>query len=357
YAPNVSFINLVVHDSVRSGFYTSQEATNTLIYGCIVYNTGWASPDNAEGHGYYLQGSGEICDNLGFNSTGANFHVYASGADCHLRNLTMDGNVAFGAGTLQSVRPYRDWIIGVDAPAVGADNIVLKNNMGFLTGNPTTLAQVQIGRENVNGSLVLDSNYWPQGIVVKNWSNATVSGNVFAPQNSDYAVDLQENLTKLAAKWDNNCYAGPSKHRPFHFNSKECNFSEWKKATGYDSNSSCTGGRLQGTKVFVRPNRYEPGRANVVVYNWDRLSKVAIDVCSILRVGDAFEVRNAEDFFSPPVATGIFDGQALELPMSGLTVAKPNGPLKAPLPTGPTFNVFVLLSRTNQDIAVHARRQ
>src|SRR5438552_4254273 len=204
YAPNCSFINLVVHDSVRSGFYTSTEATNTLIYGCIVYNTGWASPDNAEGHSYYLQGSGELSDNLGFNSTGAIFHLYANGSGCCLRNLVVDGNVAFGAGALQNVRRYRDWIVGVDSPSVNADNIVLKNNMGYAINNPTTLAQVQIGREGVNGSVVLSDNYWPQGIVLNNWSRATVSGNMLAPQNPDYAVDLQQNLTKLSAAWNSN---------------------------------------------------------------------------------------------------------------------------------------------------------
>ena len=78
YAPNISFINLVVHDAVRSAIYTSHDAVNSLIYGCIVYNSGWVSPDNAEGHSYYLQGSGEISDNMAFNSAGANFHFLTS---------------------------------------------------------------------------------------------------------------------------------------------------------------------------------------------------------------------------------------------------------------------------------------
>src|SRR5262245_19592480 len=97
YAPNFSFINLIVHDTVRSAFYTSAEATNTLIYGCVVYNVGWVSPDNAEGHSFYLQGAGEISDCIAFNCTGVNFHLYANGEGSRLRNLTVDGNVAFGA--------------------------------------------------------------------------------------------------------------------------------------------------------------------------------------------------------------------------------------------------------------------
>ncbi len=348
YAPNFSFINLIVHDTVRSAFYTSTEATNTLIYGCIVYNVGWVSPDNAEGHSFYLQGAGEISDCIAFNSTGVNFHLYANGEGSWLRNLTVDGNVAFGAGTLQQVRPSRDWIVGVDNPSVAADNIIVKNNMGFVTGDPITLTQIQLGRENMNGTIVVSSNYWPEGVVLNNWSNATVSGNVIAPQNSDPAVELQQNLTKMIGRWDNNYYSQSSNRERFRSGSMNCNFADWKKNTGLDSASSCNAGRLSGTKVFVRPNRYEPGRANIVVYNWDNSPRVAVDVHSVLNVGVAYEVRNAQDFFSPPVLSGTYDGQPLQLPMTSLTVAKPMAALRTPPPTGPTFNVFVLLPKTRK---------
>jgi len=149
---------------------------------------GWVSPDNAEGHSFYLQGAGEISDCIAFNSAGVNFHLYANSEGCALRNLTVDGNVAFGAGTLQKVRPSRDWVVGVDKPSVAADNIVLKNNMGYVTSDPITLTQIQVGRENMNGSVVLSSNYWPEGLVLNNWRNVTASGNTIAPQNSDPAV-------------------------------------------------------------------------------------------------------------------------------------------------------------------------
>jgi hypothetical protein len=347
YAPNFSFINLVIHDTVRSALYTSAEATNTLIYGCLVYNVGWVSPDNAEGHSFYLGGEGEIADCIAFNGTAANFHLYSNSEGSWIRNLTVDGNVAFGAGTLQQVRPYRDWIFGVDSPSVAADKIVLKNNMGFITGDSITLSQVQIGRENRNGSVVVCSNYWPQGVVLNNWSNITASGNFVAPQNSDPAVELHQNLTAMTGQWDNNYYASSSRDK-FRCGKTDCSFADWKKKTGFDADSSCNAGHLTGTKIFIRPNRYEPGRANIVVYNWDNSHKVAVDVRSVLDVGAAYEVRNAEDFFSPPVLTGTFDGQPLPLPMTGLTVSKPMAALRTPPPTGPTFNVFVLLPKTRK---------
>jgi hypothetical protein len=95
--------------------------------------------------------------------------------------------------------------------------------------------------------------------------------------------------------------------------------------------------------VFVRPNRYEAGRAHIVVYNWAGASSVGVNVSSVLPAGTAYEVRNAEDFFAAPILSGIFDGQPLQLPMTGLSVAKPTGALLTAPPTGPKFNAFVLL--------------
>ncbi len=118
--------------------------------------------------------------------------------------------------------------------------------------------------------------------------------------------------------------------------------------TGYDSSSSCSTGRLHGTKIFVRPNRYEPGRANIVVYNWDDLSEVAVNVRDIVATGASYEVRNAQDFFAEPVLSGTFKGEALQLPMNGLSTARPMAALRTPAATGPTFNVFVLLSHVKK---------
>jgi hypothetical protein len=41
-------------------------------------------------------------------------------------------------------------------------------------------------------------------------------------------------------------------------------------------------------KVFVRPNAYEPGRANIVVFNWDRPPTASVDVSAAkLKQGDS----------------------------------------------------------------------
>lgn len=350
HSPNFRFINLVVHDQTRSGIYLSEISTNTLVYGCVVYNNGWASPDNAEGHGLYVQshlGTRELADNVAFNAAGANFHIYENRSTGRVAEVTLNGNVAFNAGALQAVRRYADWIVGVDAPAVQADTIVLKSNMGYVTPASAALDgdPVQIGRAGINGSVALLDNYLPLGLSLNNWTIAAVSGNFFAAQTTNWIISLNQTQLPLAAAWDNNSYLSPTADTYFRFNSNEYDFAGWQTVTGFDANSTHTVGPLSGTKIFVRPNRYEPGRANVIVYNWDNLDSVAVDVSSVLAPGAAYEVRNAQDFFAPPVLSGVFNGGPLILPMTGLTVAAPTGPLLTPPPTGPTFNVFILLPR------------
>jgi hypothetical protein len=348
YSPNLSFINLTVHDQTRHGFYISYFASNTLIYGCVVYNNGWLSPDNAEGHGLYVRGghgTREVSENIVFNNSGASMHCYDIASGARLSGLTLDGNVAFNAGAIQDVRRYRDWVVGVDAPALAADNLVLKGNMGYYRPGSRSYEEVQIGREGLNGSVALLNNYWPQRFLIRNWTIAALAGNLFAAQTTGPIVSLVQTQASLAAAWNDNTYWRSATARDFLLNSTMYGFSDWQSATWYDKHSSYSVGSLSGTKVFVRPNRYEPGRANIIVYNWDNLNAVSVDASSVLALGAAYEVRNAQDFFAPPVLSGVFDGQPLELPTTGLTVAVPTGPLLTPAATGPTFNVFVLLSR------------
>lgn len=345
YAPNMSFVNLIVHDETRHGFYVSQSASNNVIYGSLVYNNGWMSPDNAEGHGIYVQGANggrEVAENIVFNNSGADLHVYENAPNLRLAGVTLVGNVAFNAGAIQNVRPYRDWIVGVDAPAINADRIVLRNNMGYVT-QYGSYSQVQVGRDGVNGSVALLNNYLPQGLAMNNWTIAAVAGNFLMGQHTNDAVSLNQTQVLLAAAWNGNRYTLSVDATGFSGNSIGFGFTGWQGATGFDSNSTYRVGYPSGTEIFVRPNAYEPGRANIIVYNWDHLTNVAVDVSSVLTSGATYEVRNAEDFFGPPVLSGVFDGTPLHLPMTGLTVAAPNGSLITPPPTGPTFNVFVLL--------------
>src|SRR5262245_17834445 len=307
YMPNLSFINLIVHDQTRHGIYISEGSTNTIVYGCILYNNGWVSPDNAEGHGLYAQGlygTKALDNNIVFNNSGANVHVYENANGAVLVGVSVDGNVAFGAGAIQNVRAYRDWIIGVDYPALYADNIVVQNNMGYRPPGVYAYSELQIGRDSVNRSVVLKDNYMPLGLLMNNWATATVTGNLFAPRPTNFAINLDQRLTPLDADWDDNLYVCSLESNQILRNALPCSFSEWQAVTGYDQNSMFVIGQLSGSRVFVKTNLYETGRANIIVYNWDNLDNVSVDVRSVLPLNCAFEVRNAQDLTAAPALSG-----------------------------------------------------
>jgi hypothetical protein len=348
FVPNVSFINLVVHDQTRHGIYSSEHAENVLIYGCILYNNGWASPDNAEGHGLYIQGelgTRRISENIVFNNSGANVHVYENAPGKRLVGVTLDGNVAFHPGAIQSVRTYRDWIIGVDAPATYADRIELIDNMGYHPPGIRIFPDMQVGRDHINGRVSVQGNYMPLRLLMNNWQTATVSGNVFAPRAPNYLVNLNQTLTSLEATWNSNTYVFAETGGEFLRDSQAYSFPAWQLVTGYDQESHFRTGGLAGTQIFIRPNRFERGRAHIVVYNWDNHDQVSVDVSSVLPRGWDYEVRNVQDLGAAPIRSGVFEGRPFELPMTNLTAALPNGPLKAPPLSGPTFGVFLLQPR------------
>jgi uncharacterized repeat protein (TIGR01451 family) len=79
------------------------------------------------------------------------------------------------------------------------------------------------------------------------------------------------------------------------------------------------------------------------VYNWASASQAAVDPSTLLSVGEPYEVRDAQDIFGEPVATGVYTGGTISLPLSGLTVAPPVGNVPVmPQHTAPQFAVFVL---------------
>jgi hypothetical protein len=200
----------------------------------------------------------------------------------YIRNVTLDGNVAWNSGAIASGRP--DFFAGSSEVMSG---IVLRNNFSY--------------RSDLGETADLGWDYGP----------------------------THQDLT-----YTNNYFVGSA------------HVARWRSVT-QSNNTVLRTIPSTGTKVIVRPNPYELGRANIVVYNWSRQSSVAVDVSRVLRSGDRYEVRNAQNFATgTPVLSGTYQGGSLSLPMSGTSPAKPIGrSTKTPPTTGPRFNAFVLLRR------------
>jgi hypothetical protein len=79
-------------------------------------------------------------------------------------------------------------------------------------------------------------------------------------------------------------------------------------------------GRPTGAKVFVFPNKYEKGRANVAIFNWDRLDQTEVDLSKVLAVGQKYQVHNCLDVrqtlaLARPVLRGVYEGSAIKFPL------------------------------------------
>jgi hypothetical protein len=104
-----------------------------------------------------------------------------------------------------------------------------------------------------------------------------------------------------------------------------------------------------GLRVTTKRNAYEPGRAHVTIYNWDGLTSVAYDPGQAgIQIGERFQIRDAQNFFRGPIVSGTYTGATVNIPMTGLTVARPIGNVPyVPPHTAPEFGVFVVLGQAS----------
>jgi hypothetical protein len=74
--------------------------------------------------------------------------------------------------------------------------------------------------------------------------------------------------------------------------------SNWRQQTGLDATSQVIQSGLCGLVVWalVGPSGNASGSRHIVVFNWDLVSTVNIDVSGVgLQIGDQYEVRDAQN--------------------------------------------------------------
>ena len=337
------FINLVVHDAGNQGVSFWTPAIDAEMYGNIIYNNG--THENLD-HGVYVHnevGTKVIADNVFFNNLARGIQIYASPKNPAIRNIRVEGNVSFNNGTISTVVPARQNLI-FNAPVLTEGMVGIGNLLYFSGPDGVNLRVGRYAAAN-NRDLVLRDNYAAGGRVglemVEPWQQATVTGNVFIGSGEMVQVGGR-NLTGHY-QWTNNTWVRNAKARAWRHANTRYNWGNWRRATGLGDSDQVLPGPPRETKVFVRPNRYEPGRAHIVVYNWGMQSEVAIDVTGVLQEGDRYEVRNVQSVFGPPVADGVYTRGPIHVPMAGVAPPAPVGRLaRTPPRTGPAFDVFLL---------------
>ncbi|MCL5667137.1 MAG: DUF2341 domain-containing protein [Patescibacteria group bacterium] len=312
FGTNLKFINLVVHDTGTGLGYSDNYSTsgNMEFYGNIVYNNGWVAPDRGHGHGTYMAEryvSTRVADNIIFNGADHGSQFYGSGDGAWINNFTIEGNSYFNNGALAG-GDVRNILVG---GGITNQNNIIRNNYSYFT--PLSTGQsLNIGY-NAGGTTnpVVTDNYISGITLFSATRNLTLTGNTF-----NGSVDFQYTNT------------------PYNY------------LSGYAGNTHVQyGTRPTGTKVFVRPNEYEQGRANITIFNWDRLNSVNVDLSNVLSVGAQYEIRDVQNYYGAPIASGTYSGGSVAIPTTNTQITQPicSGTCTTLSHTDKEFNVFVVV--------------
>lgn len=238
------YINLVIHDNAQGVSFWSP-ATDSELYGAIIYDNGWKAPDRGHGHAIYTQnqnGVKTIADCIltgGFSYT---MHAYGS-SRAYVDHYLIEGNISYDGGA---------FLIGGGRPS----------HEIRLVGNYFCNVPVQLGYD--------------------------------APYNED--CEVRGNVL---------------------FNSG-MSINKFRKVVREENLEVRRGEPArQDNLIVVRPNRYQPGRANIVIFNWQRKPQAAVPVGETLKPGDRYQLRNPRDFFGKPLAEGVYDGKPLTVSTPG----------------------------------------
>ena len=317
-AAHTKFINLIVHDG-GVAFYTEPKFPDVEIAGCIIYNNGWEGPDRGHGHALYLKnftGPLVVRDNVMFNQYGYGIHAYTNSGTGKLINITIEENVAFNNGSLGKARDLSPNLLlgGAD---YAAGDVVRDNILYYSPALHGAGANAMIGWKTVrNGDVIMENNYLVGGSPMLEfgyWAAARVSNNTLIRTGSSLrSAIVRRDGSAPGQIWRDN----GERHAP------------------------------AATEIVVRPNLHEKGRAHVVVLNWGGDTTAVVDVRGFLAPGDRYEVRNVQDLFGAPVASGTAASGSIAIPLGGVAPPVPVGLKSSPAPrTGPAFDVFLITKR------------
>lgn len=341
-------INMIIHDTGHPGVgFWSPVGDGGEIYGCLIWGAGiYENGSVISGSAIYAQnqeGTRYITDVIAF----WNFFsgIKPGAANGWTDGFVLEGNVGFNN--------YKYAFLMCGSDSHPARRFKAINNYTYHEPRADLWPGNLFGynRDVYQGDAEIRDNYFVGGVetlAIRNWQTLTVTGNTIAGARAT-VVRLEDPSLLTDAFWDGNTYfVGPEAPRPFEYQDEtNRDFASWQSITGFDTHSTFTPSLPIEPKIVVRPNKYEPGRGHIIVYNWDLQDTVSVDVSSILDIGDAYQVQDAQNFFDEPVASGIYDGSPLVLPMNLTKKTELFGDVwhfdRHEQHTAPEFAVFVLL--------------
>lgn len=327
WGSNNKFINLIVHDLCDGfGLWGREvdgviEGRNAEVYGNLIYYNGVEQVPNGrgQGHGMYVTNAGDSVRILRDNIIFANFSQGIRFGDEPSVNPIIEGNIVFQNGHhLPGLKGRNIYIGGVQGNGEPIQGVIARGNLTYYDAHALD-SQFE---EGMNLGL-----WWPGG-------SGEIVDNYIAGGNHALKLGYEDN-----------------------FRPTECRGNEIYGPVGDYVKSQCSADdntfhdlrRPSENHVVVRPNRYEPGRANIAIYNWRMQASVVVDLDDIgLERGDRFEIRDVWNYFGRPVVSDTFNGRPVAVPMMGLRAAAMQGAAELsvqPRHTAPEFGAFVVLKR------------
>jgi len=335
----VKVINNYIHDMVQ-GISSFSNSINPEIYGNIVLNNGVDAADRGHGHGLYIQnieGVKKVISNVIFSNLGEyNLHGYTQGGQ--LTNLYLEKNILFRNKAL-----IGSWY---GAPV---KNLTFISN--YLYGSKISFGYTK--PDEICDGAEIKNNYL-DGVIVNSFQNANIAFNtIFASDSRDNMLYVCYNdPCVFSNNLNSNEYYRADSRLPMHIDGSSWQtFEEWQATTGYDLNSEFNN-YMPDNFVVIEPNLYEEGRAHIIVYNWEGLTSVDIDLSVIgFSNGDPYEIRDIQNY-EAVLLSGSYNGHVsvpLELTETQAFKGDFNGAYheidggyETPTHTDSRFNVFLV---------------
>lgn len=304
-------IDCIIHDNTGNGLGAFSSLTDFEAYGNVFYYNG-KTPNNGNNNAYniYTQNTGPLGKTFRSNAL---FHCFGN-YPAHMYGSRNMDNLHWYNNAGTNYHSGKWWLID---SGVKAQNFVFQNN--YLYSQDRLPGIFDLGANGfgvgTNGASVT-GNYFGWGIVSMNILN---SGTIFS-NNTLYYGDL------------------------FEFASNSC-----PTCKDFAGNSFTTSRPGTNWGPFVTPNRYETGRAMVVVYNWQNLDSVAVDFSSFLNVGDSYEIRDVQNYYGVLIGSGTYNGGTVSIFTTSTALAIPTAvPSNRPTPTHTSkeYQVWVVIRRS-----------
>lgn len=336
YSVGCKVINCVIHDCMQGGLLTGFDQE---IYGNLVYYNGYdIEATRGSGHGFYMQcerGGKWVVNNMILHGFSYGLHGYSTSA--LIRGVVYDGNMTSCCGNLSHVSGYTSNILGGSGAAAGTGNAL----GGLGTSDKTVRCSIITENAIYSGPNLAGAAMQPGYVKGIEWP--IVTNNYFS--GGFGCTNVPGGTPTITG---NKFYGAWSVTQP-------SPFTNYNMTTAFPSNEYYSS-RPTANWIKLRPNKWERGRMNMAIFNWQLLDSVDVDISSSgLLDGETWELRPAQDYFNTPVLTGTYSSGSttIPVPMTGLTQALPQANWPPPVSAGKEFQIFIL-RRTGAGVTDYA---